>query len=156
LEGARTNRYVKAMGSARGGCSPKGCRNGTRDVGASFSTLECLRGDSWGDIIGLVFGFRLERQEPPKLSFDLRAVGTRLTEQREHLIVVVSGGSFTEASTANGVGSVDPRVDRQAGRCDVPASEHLARCGIRELVGFARIRPNLCTRYRLGSGRSRH
>jgi hypothetical protein len=79
-----------------------------------------------------------------------------LTEQREHLIVILSGGSFTEASTADGVGSIDPRMNRQAGRCDVPASEHLARCGIRELGGFARIRPNLCTRYRLGSGRSRH
>ena len=60
--GARTNPHVMAMGSARGGCSPKGCRNGTGDLGASFSTLDRLRGDSGGDIIGLVFGFRLERQ----------------------------------------------------------------------------------------------
>jgi hypothetical protein len=51
-----------AMGSARGGCSPNGCRNGTGDLGASFSTLDRLRCDSEGDIIGLVFCFRLERQ----------------------------------------------------------------------------------------------
>jgi hypothetical protein len=51
-----------AMGSARGGGSPKGCRNGTGHLGASFSTLDRFRGDPGGDIIGLVLGLRLERQ----------------------------------------------------------------------------------------------
>ena len=50
------------MGSRRSGLLSEGLRNGTGDLGASFSTLDRVRGDSGGDIIGLVLGFRLERQ----------------------------------------------------------------------------------------------
>jgi hypothetical protein len=97
-----------------------GCNN-TGDSDAPLRSLDRLRGDSWCHVIWLVLGFRLERKQSTEFVLDLRAIGPRLAEQREDLIVVLTCRTFAEAGTADGVSSIDAGVDRQAGRRDVPA-----------------------------------
>src|SRR5690606_11495226 len=82
--------------------------------GAPLGTLDRFGGDGWGDVVGLVLGLRLERQEAAQLALDLGAIRASLTEESEDLVVVLAGGSLAEASAADGVGGVDPGVDGEA------------------------------------------
>ena len=93
------------------------------------SALAGVSCHSDGDVVRFVLGRRLRREQSSKSLLDRRPVAAGCTETREDLIVVLGGGAFTEAGATDGV------------------------CVFPRLGGMV---TNLCVRYRLGSGRSRH
>jgi hypothetical protein len=90
-----------------------------------LGALDGLARNSGGDLVGVVFGLCLERQETAEFLLDRCAFWACLLEQRQNLIVIVGSCALAEPRAAYGVGGVDASVDCQAGCGDVPAGSEL-------------------------------
>lgn len=69
-----------------------------------MGALDRLGRDRRSYVVGLVLSPCLEWQQPAEVPLDLRAVGTRLSEKDEDLVVILTCGPVTETGAAHRVG----------------------------------------------------
>lgn len=81
---------------------------GPCDCHAPLCALNCLAGDSRGNIFGFVCSLGLERQEPTQVLYNLGAVGSGKLEQSQNSVVNLASGTLTEACTAHRSGCRTP------------------------------------------------
>jgi len=79
------------------------------------------RGVGLRDVVGLVLGSSLHREETGELLGDGGPVGPGGAEEHQRLVVIPASSPLPQAHAGHRIGGVDPGMDRQARRRDCAA-----------------------------------